>query len=170
MCPVGEAQEPAGFGPVKRSGEGQHGPYGRRDPAGEASLNVDDQWSIKRDGSAALLVRVRDLRVKALDQERCILRAHSSFSDLDERLQLAHVMGVARGVPHARHGDRASVIVDDDAGAIRQKSTELGADVIEGQLRRAGDMQQRVWRHFRKAVRVHVLERRRGDVISHYIW
>ena len=92
------------------------------------------------------------------------------FLDLDERLQLAHVMGVAQGVQHARHGVIGlPVIVDDDAGDIRQKAAALGADVIEGQQRRAGDMQPSRLAADPKAGLVHVLDRRRGDVIPHHI-
>ena len=61
------------------------------------------------------------------------------------------------------------MIVDDDAGDIRQKAAALGADVIEGQQRRAGDMQPSRLAADPKAGLVHVLDRRRGDVIPHHI-
>ena len=44
------------------------------------------------------------------------------------------------------------MIVDDDAGDIRQKTAALGADVIEGQQRRAGDMHYRALPPIRKPV------------------
>ena len=61
------------------------------------------------------------------------------------------------------------MIVDDDAGDIRQKAAALGADAIEGQQRRGGDMQPSRRAADPKAGLVHVLDRRRGDVVSHDI-
>ena len=61
------------------------------------------------------------------------------------------------------------MIVDDDAGDIRQKAAALGADAIEGQQRRAGDMQPSCLAADPKAGLVHVLDRRRCDVIPHHI-
>jgi len=59
--------------------------------------------------------------------------------------------------------------MDDDAGDIRQKAAALGADAIEGQQRRGGDMQPSRRAADPKAGLVHVLDRRRGDVVSHDI-
>ena len=83
------------------------------------------------------------------------------FLDFDESLQFAQVMGIAQGVQHALHRVIGlPVIVNDDAGDIRQETAALGADAIEGQqgggrhmqpLRLAADAKPRL---------VHVLHRR----------
>ena len=68
--------------------------------------------------------------------------------DLDERLQLAHARALHKARKHAGHGVTGlPAIVDDDAGDIRRKGCRAGADVIEGQQRRAGDMQRSRCRH-----------------------
>ena len=122
----------------------------------------------KFEGSSSFACEI--CRVTGAAQEPLHFARPLLFLDLDERLQLAHVMGVAQGVQHARHGVIGlPVIVDDDAGDIRQKAAALGADVIEGQQRRAGDMQPSRLAADPKAGLVHVLDRRRGDVIPHHI-
>ena len=92
------------------------------------------------------------------------------FLDFDESLQFAQVMGVAQGVQHARHRVVGlPVIVDDDAGDIHQEAAALGADAIEGQQRGGGDMQPLRFAADAKAGFIHVLDRRRRDMISHDI-
>ena len=60
------------------------------------------------------------------------------FLDFDESLELAQVMGIAQGMQHALHRVIGlPVIVNDDAGDIRQETAALGADAIEGRLQRA---------------------------------
>ena len=58
------------------------------------------------------------------------------------------------------------MIVDDDAGDIHQEAAALGADAIEGQQRGGGDMQPAA---DPKAGFIHVLDRRRCDMVSHDI-
>ena len=142
--------------------EGQ--PFG--DDGIVTSLDQGDQRRLRRPSSFACEIR----RVTGAAQEPLHFARPLLFLDLDERLQLAQVMGVAQGVQHARHGVIGlPVIVDDDAGDIRQKAAALGADAIEGQQRRAGDMQPSCLAADPKAGLVHVLDRRRGDVIPHHI-
>ena len=90
------------------------------------------------------------------------------FLDLDESLQFAQMMGIAQGVQHASHRVVGlPVIVNDDAGDIRQETAALGADAIEGQqgggrhmqpLRLAADAKPRL---------VHVFHRRARHEIAH---
>ena len=130
------------------------------------SLDQGDQRRLRRPSSFACEIR----RVTGAAQEPLHFARPLLFLDLDERLQLAQVMGVAQGVQRARHGVIGlPVIVDNDAGDIRQKAAALGADAIEGQQRRAGDMQPSRLAADPKAGLVHVLDRRRGDVIPHHI-
>ena len=92
------------------------------------------------------------------------------FLDFDESLQFAQVMGVAQGVQHARHRVIGlPVIVDNDAGDIHQEAAALGADAIEGQQRGGGDMQPLRSAADPKAGFIHVLDRRRCDMVSHDI-
>ena len=102
------------------------------------SLGQCDQRRLQRRASFACEI----CRVTGASQEPLHFARPILFLDLDESLQLAQVMGVAQGVQHAWHRVIGlPVIMDDDAGDIRQKAAALGADAIEGQQRRGGDMQ-----------------------------
>ena len=130
------------------------------------SLGQCDQRRLQRRASFACEI----CRVTGASQEPLHFARPILFLDLDESLQLAQVMGVAQGVQHAWHRVIGlPVIMDDDAGDIRQKAAALGADAIEGQQRRGGDMQPSRRAADPKAGLVHVLDRRRGDVVSHDI-
>ena len=61
------------------------------------------------------------------------------------------------------------MIVDNDAGDIHQEAAALGADAIEGQQRGGGDMQPLRSAADPKAGFIHVLDRRRCDMVSHDI-
>ena len=103
--------------------EGQ--PFGDDDIV--TSLDQADQRRLRRPSSFACEIR----RVTGAAQEQLQFARPLLFLDLDERLQLAQVMGVAQGVQHARHGVIGlPVIVDDDAGDIGQKAAALGRDAI----------------------------------------
>ena len=97
------------------------------------------------------------------------------FLDLDESLQLAQVMGIAQGMQHALHRVIGlPVIVNDDAGDIRQQTAALSADAIEGQqsggrhmqpLRLAADAKPRLVHVFHRRVR-HQIAHRLGKTLQ----
>ena len=59
------------------------------------------------------------------------------------------------------------MIVNNDAGDIRQETAALGADAIEGQQRGGGDVQPLRSAADAKAGFVHVFDRRGCDKVSH---
>ena len=78
--------------------------------------------------------------------------------DFDQRFEFAKMVRVAQRMLHALHRVVGlPVIMHDDAEDVRQQAAALGADAVEGQQRRAGDMQPLCLAADPKAGLVHVL-------------
>ena len=94
------------------------------------TLTTFDQLRLHRNAPFSRAVR----GVTRAAQQPLHLASPRLFLDLDESLQFAQMMGIAQGVEHALHRVVGlPVIVNDDAGDIRQETATLGTNAIEGQ-------------------------------------
>ena len=120
------------------------------------ALETSDELRLQRNATSR-----RDLprdRRAATTAASCVPSLPSRF---DKSLQFAKMMSVTQGVQHAVHRVVwLPVIVDDNAGDIRQQAAALGADAIEGQQGGGSHMQPLRLAADAKTGLVHVLDRR----------
>jgi hypothetical protein len=109
-------------------------------------------------------------RVTGATQQRLHLARPIFLLDVDQRFQLAQMMRIAQSVQHIGHRViRLPMIMHDDAADLHdvaQQGAAFGADAVEGEQRRAGDMQPHRLAADAKAGFVHVFYVGARDAIA----